>query len=123
MRELKLRTEMYQSDFGNILFKELVNELGVIPNSEATKTSKGNYNLFIQDGFKDAVWVFCPQNCALFNTVGSDENIFIIRAEQVDDSNLQIQILDQDLTPWEDVLVRIPFELYVYKNDFVPVEA
>ncbi len=123
MIKLKLITQLYQTDGGDISLVQIENELGVIADSKAQKLSLGLYNLNIPNGFKDAIHVFCPQHRSCFNVVGSAENTFIILAEQQDDSNYQIQILDTNLDPWEDALSKIPFELYVYKADFVPIEA
>ena len=121
MIKLKLITRLYQIDGGDISLVQIENELGVITDSKAQKLSLGLYNLYIPNGFKDAIHVFCPQHRSCFNVVGSAENTFIMLGEKQDDSNYQIQILDQNLQPFEDSLSKIPFELYVYKTDFVPV--
>lgn len=123
MIKLKLITQLYQTDGGDISLVQIENELGVITDSKAQKLSLGLYNLYIPNGFKDAIHVFCPQHRSCFNVVGSAENTFIMLAEEQGDSNYQIRILDLNLNPWEDSLSKIPFELYVYKPDFVPVEA
>jgi len=121
MIKLKLITELYQTDGGDISLVQIENELGVITDSKAQKLSLGLYNLYIPNGFKDAIHVFFPQHRSCFNVVGSAENTFIMLGEEQGDSNYQIRILDLNLNPWEDSLSKIPFELYVYKNDFLPV--
>jgi len=123
MIKLKLVAELYQTDGGNVTLVQIENELGEITNNLATRVSAGEYILNIPDGFKNEVHVFCPQHRSAFNVVGSENNTFILLGTTIDDSNYMIQTVDQDLNPWEDSLGQVPFELYVYKNDFVPVEA
>lgn len=123
MIKLKLVAELYQTDGGNVTLVQIENELGEITNNLATRVSAGEYILNIPDGFKNEVHVFCPQHRSAFNVVGSENNTFILLGTTIDDSNYMIQTVDQDLNPWEDSLGGIPFELYVYKTDFVPVEA
>ena len=110
MIKLKLVAQLYQTDGGDVSLVQIENELGEINDSKAQKLSLGLYNLYIPNGFKDAVSVFCPQNRVCFNVVGSDENTFIMVVEKQDDSNVHIQTLNQDLFPYEDSLSKIPFE-------------
>ena len=121
MIKLKLKAELYQTDGGNVTLVQIENELGEITNNLATRVSAGEYILNIPDGFKNEVHVFCPQHRSAFNVVGSENNTFILLGTEIDDSNYMIQTVDQDLNPWEDSLSKIPFELTVYKNDFLPV--
>ena len=112
-----LKIELFQSAEQDPTFNQFENELGTITSS--VRELKGKYIITIPNAFKDFVNFFCPQNKQVFNVVGGLEGSFVLFAQIISDSEIEISTQDIDGAYWEDSLAYVPLHLEVYFNDFV----
>jgi hypothetical protein len=113
-----LKVDLNQSAQDGLTFTQYENELGTITSS--VRDQKGKYIVTIPDAFVGFVNFFCPQNKQVFNVVGNVENSFVLFAQIVSDSEIEITTQDIDGNYWEDSLAYVPLQLDVYFHDFLP---
>jgi len=117
MIKKNFKVDLFQSGQDGLTFTQYENELGHITSS--VRELKGKYIITIPNAFKDFVNFFCPQNKQVFNCAGGVEATFVLFAQIVSESEIEISTQDIDGNYWEDSLVYVPLQLDVYYPDFV----